>query len=31
MIHIEIYAGNDFPMQSDAGQAHGVVMELIRE
>ena len=31
MIHIEIYTGKDFPIQSDAGQAHGVGMELICE
>ena len=27
--HVEIYAGKDFPIQSDEGQAQGVVMELM--
>ena len=31
VIHVEIYAGKDFPIQSDEGQAHGVVMELMRK
>ena len=30
VIHVDIYAGNDFPIQSDEGHAQGVVMELMR-
>ncbi len=30
VIHVEIYARNDFPIQSDEGHAQGVVMELMR-
>ena len=31
VIHIELYAGKDFSIQSDMGQAHGVVMDLMRK
>ena len=31
VIHVELYAGKDFPIHSDMGQAHGVVMDLMRK
>ena len=31
VLHVELYAGKDFPIQSDMGQAHSVVMKLLRE
>ena len=31
MLHVELYAGKDFPIHSDMGQAHGVVMDLMRK
>ena len=31
VLHVELYAGKDFPIHSDMGQAHGVVMELMRQ
>ncbi|KAI0218363.1 hypothetical protein LSAT2_029928 [Lamellibrachia satsuma] len=31
VIHVELYAGKDFPIESDMGQAHGVVMDLMRK
>ena len=31
VLHVELYAGKDFPIQSDMGQAHAVVMKLLRE
>ena len=31
MLHIELYAGKDFPIHSDMGQAHGVVMDLMQK
>ena len=30
VMHVELYAGKDFPIRSDMGQAHGVVMDLMR-
>ena len=31
VMHVELYAGKDFPIRSDHGQAHGVVMDLMRK
>ena len=31
VIHVELYAGKDFTIQSDMGQAHGVVMDLMQK
>ena len=31
VLHVELYAGKDFPIHSDMGQAHGVVMDLMRK
>ena len=31
VMHVELYAGKDFPIRSDMGQAHGVVMDLMRK
>ena len=31
VLHIELYAGKDFPIRSEHGQAHGVVMDLMRK
>ena len=31
MIHVELYAGKDFPVQFEMGQAHGVVMDLLQK
>ena len=31
VMHVELYAGKDFPIHSDMGQAHAVVMKLLRE
>ena len=31
VLHVELYAGKDFPIQSDMGQAYAVVMKLLRE
>ena len=31
VIHVELYAGKDFTIQSDMGQAYGVVMDLMQK
>ena len=31
VVHVELFAGKDFPNHSDMGQAHGVVMDLMRK
>ena len=31
VIHVELYAGKDFPVQCEMGQAHGVVMDLMQK
>ena len=31
VMHVELYAGKDFPIRSDMGKAHGVVMDLMRK
>ena len=31
VLHIELYAGKDFPIRSEHGQAHSVVMDLMRK
>ena len=31
VLHVELYAGKDFSIHSDIGQAHAVVMKLLRE
>ena len=31
VLHVEMYAGKDLPIHSDMGQAHAVVMKLLRE
>lgn len=31
IFHVELYAGKDFPVHSDMGQAHGVVMDLMQK
>ena len=31
VLHVELYAGKDVPIHSDMGQAHAVVMKLLRE
>ena len=31
VIHVELYAGTDFPVQCEMGQAHGVVMDLLQK
>ena len=29
VMHVELYAGKDFPIRSDRGQAHGIVMDIM--
>ena len=31
MLHVELYARKDFPVQCEMGQAHGVVMDLLQK
>ena len=31
VLHVELYAGKDFPVQCEMGQAHGVVMDLLQK
>ena len=31
VIHVELYAGKDFPVPCEMGQAHGVVMDLMQK
>ena len=31
VLHVELYAGKDFPLPCEMGQAHGVVMDLMQK
>ena len=31
VLHVELYAGKDFPIHSDMGQAHDIIMDLMRK